>query len=201
MLPELSKQPPDNSPDLIYVYASELVTLGLLWHGYHDAIREGDGDRILRCWKLILVLFKTSKNYNYAKEAVNLLLSEKYLLSERKAAQLLWSRTVNTSGRAGCNIPMDLHLEHLNRRWKIILSTRSPNISNKTVVKAGKSLRVVHKVCNAFERETCSISTSNHHPYPGFTKNFKKILTVLEEQKVFYPLGNRNHSSFKFKNG
>ena len=29
MLPELGKQPPDNSPDLIYVYASELVTLTL----------------------------------------------------------------------------------------------------------------------------------------------------------------------------
>jgi len=57
-----------------------------------------------------------SKNYNYAKEAVDLLLSQKYLLSERKAAQLLWSRTVNTTGPAGCNIPRDLHLEDLNRR-------------------------------------------------------------------------------------
>ncbi len=59
----------------------------------------------------------------------------------------------------------------------------------------------MHKVCNAFEIETYSISTSNHHPYPGFINDLKKILTVLEEQKVFYPLGNRNHSNFKFKNG
>lgn len=74
----------------------ELITPILLWHGYHDAIREEDGDHILRYMKLMLILFKTSNIYNYAKGAINLLISHKYLLSERKVAQLLWSRTVNT---------------------------------------------------------------------------------------------------------
>ncbi len=27
---------------------SEVPILGLLWHGYHDAIGEGDGGRVLR---------------------------------------------------------------------------------------------------------------------------------------------------------
>ena len=34
--------------DRVYVYATELLSLGLLWHEFHDSIREGDGDRILR---------------------------------------------------------------------------------------------------------------------------------------------------------
>ena len=71
----------------------------------------------------------------------------------RTAAQLLWSRTVDTRGRAGCNTPMDLHLEHLNGR---------PTIH---------------------------------------TLHLQRILTVLEEVKVFYPLENRKHSYFQFKNG
>ena len=29
--------------------------------------------------------------------------------------QLKWSRTINVHGRAGKNIPADLHMEHLNR--------------------------------------------------------------------------------------
>lgn len=201
LLPDFSKQSQEESPDLVNVYAMEVISLGLLWHGYHDAIREGDGDRILRYWKFMLVLFKTSKNYNYAKEAVNLLMSQKYLLSERKSAQLLWSRTVNTSGRAGCNIPMDLHLEHMNRRLKQILSTTSPNVSDKMVLKAGKALRVVHQVCNAFEAETCQATISNRHPYPAFSKDLKKILAVLDEVNVFNTVGDRKHSSFEFKNG
>ena len=52
---------------------------------------------------------------NYSTEAVNPLLQMKYLLSEREAAQLKWSMCVNTSACQGCNIPMDLHMEHLNR--------------------------------------------------------------------------------------
>jgi len=30
-----------------YSYAMDLLSLGLLWHGFHDAVREGDGDQIL----------------------------------------------------------------------------------------------------------------------------------------------------------
>ncbi len=28
--------------DGVYVYATDLLSLGLVWHGLHDAIREGD---------------------------------------------------------------------------------------------------------------------------------------------------------------
>ena len=31
------------------------------------------------------------------------------------------SRFVNTQGRRGCNVPCDLHIEHLNRRLKGII--------------------------------------------------------------------------------
>ena len=44
--------------DGVYVYATDLLSLGLVWHGFHDAIREGDGNRILRYWKILLVIFK-----------------------------------------------------------------------------------------------------------------------------------------------
>ena len=60
--------------DGVCAYASELLSLGLLWHGFHDAIKEGDGERIIRYWKFLLVVFKSSNCRNYAKEAVNLLL-------------------------------------------------------------------------------------------------------------------------------
>lgn len=187
--------------DQVNLYAMEVLTLGLLWHGFHDASREGDGERILRYWKVLLVLFKSSRNYNYAKDAVNLILSHKYLLSERKAAQLLWSRTVNTRGREGCNIPMDLHMEHLNRTLKSILSNVGANITAKNVVKAGKSLRAVHKVCAAFQMDTAKSSISAKHPYPAFNKDLQKVLAILEEVEVFVPMEKREHSCFAWKKG
>ena len=45
---QLSSQVPViNCNDMSYNYATNLLTLGLVWHGYHDAIKEGDGNTIL----------------------------------------------------------------------------------------------------------------------------------------------------------
>ena len=60
--------------DKVHCYAVELLSLSLLWHGFHDACKEADGDRILRYWKFLLVTFKSTNHHKYAKEAVNFLL-------------------------------------------------------------------------------------------------------------------------------
>ena len=44
------------------------------------------------------------------------------LLSDRMAAQMKWSRVVNTAGRKGKNVSCDLHLEHLNRQLKGLIT-------------------------------------------------------------------------------
>ena len=145
----------------VYLYAVELLSLALLWHGFHDAIKEGDGERLLRYWKFLLVLFTSSNHPNYAKEAVNLLLQYYYIFSERKKAQLLWSRCVNTRGYQGTNIPCDLFMEHLNRRLKSILRGMGANINLMSVAKAGKALAPVQHICQTFERQTCHHSSFN----------------------------------------
>ena len=106
---------PQQCGDQVYLYATELLFITLLWHGFHDATCEGDGDRLLLYWKFFLVVLKSSSRWKYAKEAVNILISRS-LFSERKAHQLTWSQTVNMKGRIGCNIPCDLNQEHLIRR-------------------------------------------------------------------------------------
>lgn len=64
----------------------------------------------------------------YSLEAAKLLLGT-LTLSPQQSAQLQWSRFVNTHGREGCNIPMDLHLEHLNRLFKTVLAGLHSNIT------------------------------------------------------------------------
>ena len=71
--------------DGVHGYAVEFLTLALLWHGFHDVIREGDGERILRYLKFLFVLFTSSNKLNYAK----FLLQHYYLLSDRQKEQLL----------------------------------------------------------------------------------------------------------------
>ena len=44
--------------DLVHEYSKEVLSLSLVWHGFHDAIREGDTERIITYWKFLLVILK-----------------------------------------------------------------------------------------------------------------------------------------------
>ncbi len=200
-LPRIDDHATEKCDDRVHLYAVEVLSLGLLWHGFHDAIREGDGDRILRYWKFMLVIFKSTNHRNYAKEAVNLLLQYNYTFSEREKAQLLYSRCVNTRGYPGANIPCDLFMEHLNRTLKTVIRGMKANVNPTMIQKAGKAIASVHHVCQQFELQTSSHVRSDHHPYPSFGKDFETILKALEDEKVFFPLSVRWHSSFKFTCG
>ena len=190
---------PEASQDGVQLYASEILSLGLLWYGYHDASREGDGERLLNYWKFLLVLFKSTNHPNYAKEAVNLLLQYYYKLSERQKAQLLWSRCINTKGLCGCNLPCDLYMEHLNRRLKSIIRSMGANVRPEAIVKAGKSLGPVEHVCQQFEEQTSNYTVFNYHPVPSFGKDLSTVVQVLQDEKVFLLTPGRSHKSFRAK--
>ena len=185
--------------DSVYLYATDFMSVGLIWHGFHDAIKEGDGDRVLRYWKFLLI-FKATKCRNYSKEAVNLLLQVQ-TLSPRLSAQLKWSRFVNTTGRAGCNIPCDLFLEHMNRRLKMMIRNMGSNVTDSSITQAAVSINVVNHVCHQFEKESELSNNSNLHPYPAFEKDLQLIVQSLIDHDVFNPVSGRKHSSFKFEHG
>ena len=42
----------------VRAYAREVLSLGLLFMEFKDAIQEGDGERIIRYWRYFLPLFK-----------------------------------------------------------------------------------------------------------------------------------------------
>ena len=65
--------------DGVYAYACETLSLGLLYFKYRDAIKEGDGERVMRVWKFLLLLFRTSGRTNYSIEALTLL-TQYYLI-------------------------------------------------------------------------------------------------------------------------
>ena len=108
------KQVP-NSEDHVVEYAKETLSMGLIFLEFKDAIREGDGDRVLRCWKFLFLFFRASGHTNYTLEALTLLSHYYYLLPPRYAEQLKWSRFINTQGKQGANIPLDLHMQRVGQ--------------------------------------------------------------------------------------
>ena len=121
---------------------------------YHDAIKEGDGLRVMRCWKYLLLLFKASQKKNYSIEAFQFLCQYYYYLPPRLAQQLLYSRFVNVHGREGCNIPCDLHMEHLNRTIKDTLQHLGANKTECAITRASKCSHLLNSLLHQFDTKT-----------------------------------------------
>ena len=98
--------------------------------------------------KYMLLLFKGTNKTKYLLEAFNLLVHYYFLYSDYLANQLLWSsyRTINVQGRPGHNIPMDLHMKHLNSVFKSAISRLGPNTIGLSLDRTGRALRPISRV-------------------------------------------------------
>ena len=185
-----------------YSYACEVLNLGLFFTEFHDSIKEADGNRILRCYRYLLPLFKSSNRKNYALEAYNLLYAYHYSLSKRQAAQLIWSRTINVQGIKGKNIPMDLHLEHLNRTVKEAVQTLGSNKTEQAMVRIGKSLGTLSPALETFDRINDVPAPYGTHTIPDISAECSRIVEQLISEDVFTLKNSiRYHKSFKKMNG
>ncbi len=124
--------------------------MGSFYLVFSDAIREGDGLRILRYWKYRIPLFKSSNRKNYSTEVLNMLNQYEYMLTPRLSQELLWSRFVNTHSISGRNIPCDLFQEHLNRVCKEAVQGLRANKTEKAITKIGKTLGTVVPVLDNY---------------------------------------------------
>ena len=176
------------------LYALQVLTLTFLWHGFNDAVHEGDGDCLLVYWKFFTVVFKVTRHSNYFKEAVLFQLQYLFLLPKRQAEQLKWSRFVNSKGRKGCNISCDLHIEHLNRRLKTVMKGMHCDV--KAIDYAAKAIGIIHRICEDLEEET-SYAEGDKHERETFFKECRLMVNELMEQNIFMEHSERRHASFK----
>ena len=146
-------------------------------------------------WKYLLILLKT-RRLNYTKEALIQLLQCHHLFSERKV-----SRFLNCQGRIGCDVPADVHMEHLNKRglrcsekpWlKYYASFYSESI---------KSYRYSKNVSTAFECGIERIKSASNHGTLSVEKDISKVLCLMREVIVFDKKEKRRHRSLTFRQG
>ncbi len=94
--------------------------------------------------------------------------------------------------------PLDLHMEHFNRRLKTVIRSMGANVSPKRVEGAGKAIHQVQKVCQVFEKHIARRVRSDTHPYPSFGKDFSTLLKCVIEEQVFKKVPDRFYPSFSF---
>lgn len=142
------------------------MSLGVFFLNYKDAIREGDGERLLVLWKYLLPLFKVSDRRNYSIEVLRMLYSYYFTLSMHEKQQLLWSRFINVQGLRGHNIAGDLHMEHLNHICKQAIKGIGANKTEESIIRIGKALGPLAEVTANYDRNVLNpsnrLSTGRH---------------------------------------
>ncbi len=93
---ELLENPKEQ--DDVFNYVTARLKLGLLLKNVDDAVKEGDGRRIICCWRFFLLLYKAYNHHKYAIAAFHLISRVDALLTPVQAEPLIWNRTVNRKG-------------------------------------------------------------------------------------------------------
>ncbi len=94
----------EESGDNTYNYTRVLCHYAALVREFLDGWSEGDGMRVLRCWKVFLMNFYADRRTKYAFEALRLQF-QLASLPPHLVSQISWDRFINTHGGNGHNIP------------------------------------------------------------------------------------------------
>ncbi|XP_066272591.1 uncharacterized protein [Branchiostoma lanceolatum] len=105
------------------------LSFGFFLENMQDAVKEGDGERLIRLYRVALLFYRAYGHTQYAYSTLLLHAQVNAVLSPAKAHSLKWNRFFNGKGGKGKNIPLDLHLEHLNNFLKSFLKGMGPNLS------------------------------------------------------------------------
>lgn len=181
--------------DAICCYSKHLLGLGCFYLEYRDAIKEGDGLRVLRCWRYLLPIFYATGRTNYSCEVLNMLHQE-LTLPPRLSNQLLWSRFINTHGLPGRNIAGDLYMEHLNRVAKDAIKGLGANKTEQSIERVGKAIGTIAPLLHSFDEQNARQEVSGAHNRANANRDIKIILSELVTGVVFSSIAGRKHPTF-----
>ena len=181
--------------DGVYDYARVLCHHASLVYEFRDAWAEGDGERICRCWKVLLMHFYNAQRTKYAWEALKLQF-QLAVLPPSLSHQVKWGRFVNTHGGPGRNIPCDLFNEHLNKLFKDIIQNMGSNITDEAVKRAARSVTGLRNIRDAFDADTKVSPQTTAHSTKDDEGEVAKVVSVILKNDILLIKKGRKHSSF-----
>ena len=194
-----SSSKPVPEKDDMFNYQCSLLEYGMLILNFFDAIREGDGKRIFRCWKFQLPYLRSdSGSTKYALEALGMMFQVYGLLSPKSSHELIWNRTALLKSGSGHNIPLDLLLEFFNRLLKEVRRKLGLNATNhKAIDRYCHAIDITKVALDNFNQECCIIRRSGHHYEISVASDLNKVATELISQKAFCWTPGRSYEHFK----
>ena len=173
------------------------MQLGLFLFNFSDAIKHGDSKRYLCCMKFALLFVYKHKHTKYAYLILCFFAKIQAILSKRVAHLLVSNRFINTKGGVGNNIPLDLHMEHLNLVLKRAVKGAGGNITEATLRRCAQSINLLEEIMRGIYLDCDKEKRSGYHGTNEPEKSVKIIVDDLIKGNVFeYNSSRQGYASF-----
>ena len=180
--PRIHEEPTE---DPVHIYHCARLAFGLFLAEINDAIKEGDGDRLVDAYKLALLFYH---HYGHPKYAYILLLNlvqMKALLPESEAFDLVHNRFHNEHGGKGCNIPLDLRKEQDHHCIKPMWKSLGSNLNEDNAARIAHSQEGLMGVLCSADQDCTIHGKKGHRSLKSPTETVEQIVKDLIDQKVF----------------
>ncbi len=185
------------SGDQKYNYTRSLCHYASLALEFHDAWHEGDGNRIIRCWRMFLPHFYESGRTKYSLDALRLQI-QLLTLPSHIVHQLIWDRFVNTHGGMGHNLPCDLFNEHINKALKGAIRHMGANFSQSALTNVARSITYISSVSAHFDQQ-CRVVDSSAHTTRDDSDDVKRVVSIVKHENLWEIHKGRKHKHPKIK--
>ena len=184
--------------DYVYNYGCLHLSLGLILRNADDSVKEGDGERLMRVWKFLTMLYRLKGNNKYAFTGLRLCASRASLLSPKQAHRLTWNRFAATKPGRRQRISRDLRLEHVNKTSKMVIRGLGfPNINNEKIQEATRATGAIQKLQQQSNTDLYIVMADGHHSNKNNTLTFTSVLNqVVNRGRVFSFTPGREYTAF-----
>ncbi|KAK3109124.1 hypothetical protein FSP39_023510 [Pinctada imbricata] len=172
--------------------------LMVMWRGLNqrirkDAIRENDGERMIRHWKFDMLQFFEKNHPKYFLQGQRLLSACNGAVSPRLKHTIIWSRTVNTREGKGNNIAM----EHLNNEYKASVKD-SGTLTADTIARHSQMVGIGKAIRNVYELKLSDGHTRTHRKaVVDRSKDLKTFVEMMYFERIFENNPGRRHRAFQ----
>ena len=182
--------------DFLQNYSKNALALCFIVKNFQDARKHGDGNRIIRLYKFLLLYFKIDGRTKYAYQSLHLLAQVSVLLPPSLAYELKWNRFVNTKGKVDTNVELDRHLEHLNKYVKADLAQFQGKITEKSVARCSRSYFKMQKIIDHVDEQLGVSKPSGRHSVVSWEDDVKELSEQYFKARIFEYERGRFHTRF-----
>lgn len=193
----ISSIPTTTSEDRRMNYGLQILQLGVFLMQLNDTEAEGDGQRSLRNWKLLMLYFRSRpRGMKYAFEAMRLITFVKALYSEKMAHRVLHGQFVNPKGGLGKNYANDLKMEHEVKNDKGVLKGLCGNKTLQAVQRCTSAGYLLNEAAKQYDRECNIPPESTSHTYACSDDDIREMIELISTQEAFQHQPGRMLHSF-----